>query len=204
MEEILLGATLGLASGLSPGPLLTMVVTATLRRGFAAGARVALAPLVTDAILISVSVLVLRQLPSTWRAVIGLLGAAVVLGLAVRTWLDARSVTELPAAGGHGGELRHAVVVNLLNPQAWLFWTAVGAPLLIRTARSRPWAAVGFLAAFFLLLIGSKIVLAALLARGRRRLTAAGYRYAMALCSLLLVGLAALLAWRGLQDLGFA
>lgn len=80
----------------------------------------------------------------------------------------------------------------------------MGAPLLIRTARERPWAAVGFLAAFFLLLIGSKIILAALLARGRRLLTVAGYRYAMAACALLLVGLAALLAWRGLQDLGFA
>ncbi len=204
MEEILLGATLGLASGLSPGPLLTLVVTATLRRGFAAGARVAFAPLVTDSILISVSVLVVRQLPATWRAAIGLLGAAVVLGLAIHTWLGARSVVELPTAGGGGGELRHGVAVNLLNPQAWLFWTAVGAPLLIRNSQERPWAAIGFLAAFFLLLIGSKIVLAALLARGRRLLTAAGYRYAMAACSLLLVGLAALLAWRGLQDLGLA
>jgi threonine/homoserine/homoserine lactone efflux protein len=204
MEETLLGATLGLAAGLSPGPLLTLVVTATLRRGFAAGARVAVAPLVTDSILISVSVLVLRQLPATWRATIGLLGAAVVLWLAMRTWLDARSVTALPAAAGHGSELRHGVAVNLLNPQAWIFWTAVGAPLLVRTAQERPWAAVGFLAAFLLLLIGSKIVLAGLLARGRRFLTVAGYRYAMGACALLLVGLAVLLAWRGLQDLGLA
>ncbi|NNL65897.1 MAG: LysE family transporter [Myxococcales bacterium] len=183
---------------------MTLVVTATLRRGFAAGARVAVAPLVTDSILIAVSVLVLRQLPATWRAVIGLLGAAVVLGLAIRTWVEARSVTALPTAVGHRGELRQGAAVNLLNPQAWIFWTAVGAPLLVRTAQERPWAAVGFLAAFFLLLIGSKVVLAALLARGRHLLSVAGYRYAMTACAFLLVGLAVLLAWRGLQDLGLA
>ena len=42
MEAILLAFSLGLAAGLSPGPLLTLVVSTSLARGFGAGLRVAL------------------------------------------------------------------------------------------------------------------------------------------------------------------
>ena len=166
MEEIFFGAALGLASGLHPGPLLTLVVTATLQRGFAAGARVAAAPLATDAPVIALCVVVLRQLPLAWQAVLGLLGGAVVVVLGIRTGLEARTA-ELPAAdaGGTSRDFWRGVAVNLLNPNAWLFWTAVGGPLLVRTADQRPWAAIGFLGAFFTLLIGSKLAVAALLAR---------------------------------------
>lgn len=51
------GALLGLGAGFSPGPLLALVVSETLRRGAAAGIRVALAPLVTDLPIIALVVL---------------------------------------------------------------------------------------------------------------------------------------------------
>jgi threonine/homoserine/homoserine lactone efflux protein len=41
VEALALGLSLGLGAGLAPGPLLALVVGATLERGFAAGARVA-------------------------------------------------------------------------------------------------------------------------------------------------------------------
>ena len=46
------GLVLGLSGGLVPGPLLTLVASETLRHGAAAGIRVALAPLLTDAPII--------------------------------------------------------------------------------------------------------------------------------------------------------
>jgi len=47
MEAFLLGASLGFAAGVSPGPLLAIVLREALRHGAAAGMRAALAPLVT-------------------------------------------------------------------------------------------------------------------------------------------------------------
>jgi len=202
MEETLFGVTLGLAAGLNPGPLLTLVITATLRRGFAAGARVAMVPLVTDIPLIVISMLAVRQLPASWRAGIGIVGGAVVVLLAVRTWRDGRQA-ELPTAseGARPREFWRAAAVNTLNPNAWLFWTAVGAPLLVRTASSRPAAAIGFLAGFFGLLVGTKVVLAAVLARARHRLTRRGYRLALMGCAVLLFALGVWLAASGFRDL---
>jgi threonine/homoserine/homoserine lactone efflux protein len=38
----------GLSAGLSPGPLMTLVIAETLKRGIPAGIRIAVAPLITD------------------------------------------------------------------------------------------------------------------------------------------------------------
>ncbi len=56
------GLLLGLSSGLAPGPLLTLVASETLHHGAAAGIRVALAPLLTDAPIILATLLVLQPL----------------------------------------------------------------------------------------------------------------------------------------------
>ena len=199
---MLFGAAVGLASGLNPGPVLTLVVTSTLERGFAAGARVAVAPLITDAPLIAICVLVLRTLPAFWLAGLGLVGGLVVILFGVRTAQASRGAS-LPAgdAKAETQDWWRGIVVNALNPNAWLFWTAVGAPLLIRSWADRPWGAVGFLITFFALLVGSKLAIAGLLARGRHRLTIGGYRMAMAACSVLLVVLGGLLVYRGWQSL---
>jgi len=202
VEETLFGVAIGLASGLNPGPVLTLVVTSTLERGFAAGARVALSPLITDAPLITVCVLVLRTISPQWLAALGFVGGLVVIIFGLRTGLAARGAA-LPDATARatGRDWWQGVAVNALNPNAWLFWVAVGAPLLIRVFPDRPWAAVGFLGSFFTMLVGSKLVVAALLARGRHRLTVRGYRFAMAVCAAVLVVLGGLLAYRGSQNL---
>lgn len=48
MYFLSVGAVLGLSSGLSPGPLLALVISETLRHGVKAGVKVALAPIITD------------------------------------------------------------------------------------------------------------------------------------------------------------
>ena len=47
-EFLLVGISLGLTSGMSPGPLLTLVISETLNHGLKAGIKVALAILITD------------------------------------------------------------------------------------------------------------------------------------------------------------
>ena len=49
MNSLLMsGMLLGLSAGLSPGPMLTLVVSQTLRHGIQEGVKVAFAPLLTD------------------------------------------------------------------------------------------------------------------------------------------------------------
>lgn len=58
-----LGLSMGLSAGISPGPLLALVITASLRSGLKGGLLVALAPLITDAPIIILSVVLANRLP---------------------------------------------------------------------------------------------------------------------------------------------
>jgi threonine/homoserine/homoserine lactone efflux protein len=166
VEVVALGFVLGLGAGLAPGPLMALVVAAALERGFAAGARVAVAPLITDAPIVALSALVLSGLPDEVLAGLSFAGAAFVLVLAADALRTAPGEGPEPTAGT---DLRRGAIANALSPHPWLFWIAVGGPLLVDAARDEPAAAVGFLVAFYSLLIGTKLVLAALVAAGRNR-----------------------------------
>ncbi len=73
-------------------------------------------------------------------------------------------------------DIQRGVLTNLLSPHPWLFWVAVGGPLLVEAWERTPWAAAAFVGGFFGLLVGSKLALAAVAAQGRRFVSQAWYR----------------------------
>ena len=55
------GVVFGLSAGLSPGPLLTLVISETLKHGTRSGIKVALAPLITDTPIVMLAITVVSQ-----------------------------------------------------------------------------------------------------------------------------------------------
>jgi threonine/homoserine/homoserine lactone efflux protein len=206
MLEITLQAfVLGLGAGLAPGPLLALVMSESLRGGPRAGMRVAVAPLLTDTPVVALSWLLVGSLDpaSPWLAVLSLGGALVVGQIALEQWNAA-----LPEAGaapppGSRSLLRGAAV-NLLSPHPWLFWITLGGPLLAQAADRSPWRAVAFLAVFYLLLVGTKLVLAVLAGRWGRSLTGIGYGRVCRVLAVVLLAFAVQLGWYGLTRLAGA
>lgn len=189
MDALALGLSLGLGAGLAPGPLLVLVVGATLCGGFAAGARVAAAPLLSDAPIVALCVLVLRELPEDALAALSLAGAVVVGRLA----LEALREPDDAPAGPPRGELRRAVVVNALSPHPWLFWLTAGGPLLVDAGDRSVALAVAFLAGFYATLVGAKVALAGLATAGRERVNRRRGAVRIASAVLLSAGAVALL-----------
>ena len=191
---------LGLAAGLAPGPLLALVMAESLRGGAGSGVRVALAPLLTDAPIIALSWGLAGSLDaqSPWLAALSLGGALVVAQLAFAQW---RAVLPEAGSAAAGGVLRRAAAVNLLNPHPWLFWITFGGPLLAAASNASLWLAVAFLFVFYLLLVGSKVVLALLTARWGRGLTVIGYRRVCNVLGLFLIVFAIRLGWDGVSRL---
>jgi len=189
---------LGLGAGLAPGPLLALVMTESLRGGPRAGMRVALAPLVTDTPIVALSWGLAGSLDpqSPWLAALSLAGALVVGHLAIEQW---RAVLPEPRLAEGSRSLLRGAAVNLLSPYPGLFWITLGGPLLA-AARS-PWLAAAFLLVFYLLLVGTKLVLAILTARWGRSLTAVGYRRVCRALGLALLVFAGQLGWDGLSRL---
>jgi len=195
---LLSGILLGLSGGLAPGPLLTLVASETLRHGARAGIWVALAPLLTDLPIILATVLLLRPLTDQ-TAPLALIHFGGGLYLA---WLGLRGVrfrgAALESTAPPGSPWR-GVIANFLNPSPYLFWLAVGAPTVLAAWREGWLAAAVFIVAFYVLLVGSKVLLAVALGRARRLLRSGGYIVLMRGLGLLLLAYALLFLRAGGQ-----
>ena len=195
------GVLLGFSAGLSPGPMLALVLAQTLRHGSREGCKIALTPLVTDAPIILVALALASKL-SELRSLLGIVsiaGAMFVLYLAWESYGPVRQEAEAPAERPRSWF--KGIATNLLNPHPWLFWLTVGAAILAK-AMAQGWlVAAAFLFGFYLLLVGSKVMVALLAGRSRHLLAGRPYRVAMRVLAVMLALFALLLFREGLRQL---
>jgi threonine/homoserine/homoserine lactone efflux protein len=154
------GLTLGFSAAAQPGPFQAYLLAQSLRNGASRTLPVALVPLVSDPPMIAVVLAVLAQVPAGFLRVLHVAGGAIVLWLGAVTLRAARRAqAAAPGAPGAPRGFWRAVLVNLTNPNAWIFWSLVGGPVLARGWReSRP-AALLFLAGFYVFLTGGNVAL---------------------------------------------
>jgi threonine/homoserine/homoserine lactone efflux protein len=196
------GAILGLSCGLAPGPLLALVLAQTLRHGPREGCKIALTPLVTDAPIILVALVLAAKLAELrpLLGIVSLAGGGFVLYLAWETLAPVRPRAEASAEPPRSWF--KGILTNLLSPHPWLFWLTVGATVLAK-AIGRSWlAAAAFLFGFYLLLVGSKVFIAVMAGRSRGLLAGRPYQATMRVLAVLLGVFAFLLFREGFRLLG--
>jgi len=135
VEALLLGLSIGLAAGISPGPLLFLVVLSHLPHQALAALGV-----VGGLFVVWMGIQTLREAPSAS--------------------LDPTGATALPPHA-----LRRAATVNILSPHPWVSWSTVLGPLTVRTWRGSELGAVALVAGFYVMLIGAKVAVAVLVGR---------------------------------------
>lgn len=198
MDAVLLGLTLGAAAGISPGPLLVLVLTSALRGGWSAGVLAACAPLLSDLVVVGGTLLVLNQLPDRAMGWLAMGGAIFVAWTGLGTIRESRDATLALRAGTQRALARQALgqaaLVNLLSPHPWLTWATVLGPLTLATWHESPAGGVALVAGFYVAIVGSKALIAVLVARGRHLLSDRAYRWALRIAGALLVLAAVALA----------
>ncbi len=192
-------AVLGLSAGFAPGPLLTLVVTETLQHGRTAGIKVSIAPLITDTPIVIVVLLLFSQISHVET----LVGGIAVCGGSFVFYLGLISIRIRPVNLSievvKERSLLKGVVTNFLNPAPYLFWIGVGAPMLVKGYQQNPAYALIFFIIFYGLMVGSKILLAAITARSRDFLRGSMYLTIMRILGLAMCLLAAGIIYDGLQ-----
>ncbi len=73
LAYLLQGIVLGFTAGISPGPMLGLVINQTLKHGWRAGSVTALAPLLSDMPIIILMVFVLGHLPQLMLHILSLI-----------------------------------------------------------------------------------------------------------------------------------
>jgi len=191
MLFITLGVFLGLSAGITPGPLLALVFSESLRHGTMAGMKVAVAPVFSDLPIVLLAFYVLTSLSHLDPLLggVSILGGGLLLFLGIQNF-RIRGLT-LGLSDDVSRPFAKGIVVNALNPHPYLFWLTIGAPIADR-AMSQHWIhLLAFLGCFYVSFVAAKVILAVLVGRSRKLFSDTLYKYAMwllggALCLLAL------------------
>lgn len=191
---------LGLSAGLSPGPMLTLVISQTLRHGVSEGVKVAFAPLLTDTPIVIACLLFLSVFSDMTPALglISILGGIYLfyLGLSsirfkavtVQEDLDPKSI-------------KKGLMVNFLNPNPYMFWTSIGGPLVLKASSTSLVSVAAFILPFYAVLVGSKVVVAIISGRSRNLLKSRHYKHVIQMLGLVLIGFGVLFLRDGVNYL---
>ena len=196
------GIILGLSAGFAPGPILALVISETLNHDKRAGIKVALAPIITDLPIIIFTLFILSKLSGfhTVLGIISFLGGCFILYLGfdgIRT-----SGMNVSLDKDKPRSLQKGIIVNLLSPHPYLFWFSVGGPITVKAMQHSVIAAAAFITSFYVLMVGSKMVIAIAVGRSKSFLTDKTYIYTMRLLGTMLVLLALFLFRDSLHLLG--
>src|SRR5687767_13873824 len=134
LTYILQGIGYGFAAAVQPGPFHTYLISQSLLKGWRRTLIAALAPLVCDGPIIALCLLVLSQVPKSLERSLYLASGLFILYLAFSSYKSWKNFDpELPGAeAGTQQSIWKAVLMNLLIPGPYIFWSLVTGPILIR------------------------------------------------------------------------
>jgi threonine/homoserine/homoserine lactone efflux protein len=202
MTFLISGALFGLAAGLSPGPLLTLVISETLKHSRKEGIIIASTPVLTDVPIILLSVFILKKLSGFNFALggISILGGFFIAYLAYESFTIKR--IGFDPQNIKIQSLEKGIITNMLSPHPYLFWMTVGAPTILKAFRISPMSGLLFLLGFYLFLVGSKITTAFIVDKSKSFLQSDTYIYIIRTSGVALSVFAILFIREGLKLFG--
>ena len=199
LQYILTGATLGLVAGISPGPILALVIRESLQNGRKAGMKVATVPLFSDLPIVFLTIVILTRLTeyNTILGIISFLGAGFILMLAWESIMVKPIQSEIKAP--KFTTFWKGVFANLLSPPPYLFWLLVGSPMAIKAWEIKPLAAILYVASFYICIVGAKLIIAWISDRSKNILGTKGYLWVIRILGVVLLVLAVYLVRDGVR-----
>lgn len=172
------GLSLGFSASLSPGPFQAFLANRAGRHGTVRTLPLATAPLISDVPIIVLVVFALTSLPEEFLLVLRVAGGAFMVFLGTRSLLARSALPSDPTSSGRASNERggfgKALLMNALSPGPYLFWSVLAGPIVVDAWDSARPAAVAFVLAFYVTLIGgfmAVVALIGLLSKGGERLT---------------------------------
>ena len=181
------GVVFGLSAGISPGPLLTLAISETLKFGKKEGVKIAIAPLITDIPIILLTVFILASLSKIdiFLGFISLVGGLFLFRVAYENFTVKK--LNLKSKKNEISSIKKGIISNFLNPHPYLFWFFIGGPTLLKSYDLTIIATAFFILGFYASLVGSKIVIVLAAEKSRDLLKGKIYSYIIRVLGLLLL-----------------
>lgn len=153
---LLQGVTLGLSAAATPGPFQAFLLSQSARIGWRRTLPAACSPLISDGPIIVLVMLILTSMPGLFLETLRFGGGLFLLYLARAAFIAARQkpdfehILHKPAAHS----ILQAAILNLLNPNPYIFWSLIGGPVLLQAWQQGPGYCLAFLGGMYAALIG--------------------------------------------------
>jgi threonine/homoserine/homoserine lactone efflux protein len=149
------GLVLGLYAALIPGPFQFFLISQTLRVGWRRTLPAAFAPLISDGPIIALFLLALSQSPDWFLSVLRIVGGLFILYLAWGSFTAFRkpqTSTDISPQAGRKSIFK-ATLMNLLNPNVYIFWGTIGAPIVLEGWQTAFWQGAAFIVGMYGIMI---------------------------------------------------
>jgi len=198
----------GLSGAMMPGPLLTVTIAESVKRGFIAGPLIVLGHAVLELALVLALIAGLSVLLSSASAasIIALLGGIVLLYLGFTMSRDAltgklslgnlnEEMSSQTKSGMH--PILAGIVISVSNPFWIIWWATVGLTYLTMSMESGNIGLVSFFSGHILADLLWYSLIAAVVAGGRKFISPNVYKYIIVVCGVFLAGLGVYFVYTG-------
>ncbi|WP_457623118.1 LysE family translocator [Persephonella sp.] len=196
-ENFTFGLILGIAAALSPGALLALLISETLRGNIKNGILVSISPIITDIPILFVAIFIIKKLENfeILLGIISIIGAFILfyLGYKNLTEKDFKLKTDLK------GSLKKGVIINILNPYTYLFWFFIGAPYISDKGHFESGV---FVLTFFIGISGTMILIAFFIDKIKVFIESKYYFYLLKFIGFIFIIFGVMLSVRGFKYIG--
>ena len=154
MSYLIFGITYAFAAAVQPGPFQAFIISQTLSKGWRSTLPAAFAPMLSDAPIITLAVVILSNVPDQMVYILQLVGGLFLIYLAYGAFKSWQSYDEKQVTKKSSGQqtLFKAAIVNLLNPNPYIGWSLIMGPLLIEGWREAPANGLALIIGFYVTL----------------------------------------------------
>ncbi len=183
LNYILTGLILGITAGISPGPLMAVLVSETLKGNIKNGLVISLIPVITDIPLIIVAVLFLKKFENfhTVFNILYLSGGIILVYLGLKDFFIKR--ISINYKKSTFSSLKTGIITNLLNPHPYIFWIFIGVPFMIE---GNIYQMLGFVCSFFTGIISAKVLIALTVEKSKTFIESKNYVYLIKISGIIL------------------
>ena len=194
-----------LSGAVMPGPLLTVTISESPRRGMMTGPLLIAGHAALELALVAALLMGLAPLLTMAPVfiVIALAGSAVLL------WMGIGMLRSLPTMRLETGAKRlerrnlivSGIVMSLVNPYWSIWWATIGLGYILHSMKAGTMGVAAFFSGHILGDLFWYAAVSTAVWKGRRLLSDRGYRFLIGTCAVLLIVFACLFAWSGAMKL---
>jgi len=155
LSYLVFGITYAFAAAVQPGPLMTYLISQTLKRGWRSTLPAAFAPVISDGPILILVLCLLSTMPDSFIVILRIGGGLFLLYLGFRAFKSWKEFDANQTISNESGQqtLLNAVFVNLLNPAPYLGWSLIMGPLFLEGWRKAPINGIAMIIGFYLTFI---------------------------------------------------